>query len=186
MLLILFALSNGCQRNYVPSPWATRATIPTGSTVQLLQPLTVPPNDNQVFIPNRQVDYSKGLTYGYDLYYPFCFFELHGLSKDPRTIEPDIFTIQRVYRDETEFVQSKPVQVASLGHVAGSAADGGGIRLIVMTTVMDLHSEKQPMVRRLVCGGGFELESFAEPPTMKEVSEALQGVVILRTISNIQ
>jgi hypothetical protein len=55
-----------------------------------------------------------------------------------------------------------------------------------MTTVMDLHSEKQPRVRRLVCGGGFEFENFAEPPTMKEVSEALQGVVILRTISNIQ
>jgi hypothetical protein len=181
VFLAVLVPSSGCQKTYVHSPWASRATIPVGSELRLLQPLTVPPNDNQVFIQDgNSAPTSGGITYGYDQYYPFCYFELHGLAKESRTIEKDTFTITRVYRDETEFVQSKPVQVASLVLIAGSDGDSGA-RLILETTVMDLHSEKQPAVRRLVCGGGFDLEPYASPPTIKEVTEVMQGVAQLVT-----
>lgn len=184
-LSILITLT-GCQRTYVHSPWASRATIPVGSELRLLQPLTVPPNDNQVFIQDGKAsEYSTGITYGYDQYYPFCYFELHGLSKEPRIIEEDTFTIRRVYRQETEFVQSKPVRVASLSHIGLSDA-GGGARLILQITVMELHSEKQPAVRKLICGGGFDLEFFAETATMKDIEEILQGVAQLNTTGQSQ
>ena len=177
---VLAALSS-CQRTYVHSPWASRATIPLGSEVRLLQTLTIPPNDNQVFIQEgNTAPTSAGITYGYDQYYPFCYFELHGLSKEARTIEQDTFTITRVYRDETEFVQSKPAQVASLTLIAGSDGDSGA-RLILQTTVMDLRSDKQPAMRRLVCGGGFDLEPYASPPTMDDITGILKGIAQLVT-----
>jgi hypothetical protein len=180
-LLFIMLVLTGCQTNTTRSPWASRGTIPSGSTIHLLQPLTVPARDNQVFIQNGEAAYSKGITYGYDQYYPFCYFELHGLAEGPRTIEKDTFVIQRVYVDETEFVRSKPVKVASLVQVASSDDPGGGIRLIVQTTVMELHSDNQPSVRRLVCAGGFDFESFAQLPTIKDVNDVLQGIARLET-----
>ncbi len=169
---LLLGLTIGCQTTATRSPWASAGTIPVGSKLQLNKPLVVPARDNQVFIQQNREKY--------DTYYPFCYFELRGITDGPRTIEPDTFTISRVYRDETEFVQSQPIRVASLLHISG-AVGGGGARLIVQTTVMDLHSDKQPSVRRLVCAGGFALEYYATPPTMEEITKILQGIAQLKT-----
>ena len=173
LLFLLLLLAAGCQTTANRSPWASSGTIPAGSEILLHKPLVVPARDNQVFIQQNREKY--------DTYYPFCYFELRGITDEARTIEPDTFTINRVYRDETEFVQSQPIRVASLLHVSGAVGGSGGARLIVQTTVMDLHSDKQPSVRRLVCAGGFALEYYATPPTMQEITEILQGVAQLTT-----
>jgi hypothetical protein len=177
IVFLLLVLTAGCQTTTTRSPWASAGTIPVGSKLHLHKPLVVSARDNQVFIQQNREKY--------DTYYPFCYFELRGITDEARTIQPDTFTINRVYRDETEFVQSQPIRVASLLQFSG-AVGSGGARLIVQTTVMDLHSDKQPAVRRLVCAGGFALEYYATPPTMQEITEILQGVAQLTTSGNSQ
>jgi hypothetical protein len=172
LLIALLGLLSGCQTNATRSPYATRGSIPAGSSIQLLKPLTIPAKDNQVFIQDGQATSSSGYNYGYDQYYPFCFFKTHRISKKPQTIHADSFTIQRVYYYETEFVQTKPVRVASLIPVTWIASETY-VSPIVLLTVMELSSDKQPFVKKLVCGGGYDLPQFAKLPTIQQIHGVL-------------
>lgn len=166
----------GCLGTQARVNWDNTYSIPVNSTISLLQPLTIPAQDTQVFIQYGKAVYSTGYTYGYDQYYPFCFFEVQDIAETEQTILADNFTITEVYRDETEFVQTTPTRMASLITVSGDY----GISIIVQTMTMKLHSDKQPGVSKLVCGGGFDLPPFAELPTIKEIEEALGDIAQLK------
>lgn len=187
--MCLLMVLSACQTNRKFSPRAHSGSIPPGSYLELHQPLTIAAGDDQVFIQESKTVSSGGYSYGFDQYYPFCYMQVADISKQPQIIEPGRFEITRVNQDETEFVQRYPVKVASsagvtLGHgdvrmLAGGGGDGGGVRLIVVTTVMALTSEQQPAVKRLVCGGGFDLETFADLPTVDQVDAVLGSIATL-------
>lgn len=122
-------------------------------------------------------EFEKGLFGGYNDYYPFCYFELDDIAKTEQFIEPDTFTVTRVYRDETDMIVQAPPRVASLISVGGDA--DYGINMIVQTTVMRLHSSRQPKVKMLVCAGGFDLPPFARLPTVEEIRLALGNIATL-------
>ena len=156
--------------------WTQVYGVPVNSTLRVLQPLTIPVRDTQVYIQEGALQYPGGPFSGRDLYYPFCYMELADISAAPQTIEPDTFTVTAVYQDETDIIaEAAPIRVA--GPLL--ASDGGAVRMIYLMTVMHLHSDRQPQVKKLVCSGGFDLESSAKLPTVKDIEAALGNVAKL-------
>ena len=92
---------------------------------------------------------------------PYCQFTVYRSSEDlrrPLTIEADTFVVQRVYRVR-ESVSYGEVRV-----VADTGWTNRGSSERTMSTVMELASEKQPAVTRLVCS------RWADPYPMNHVS----------------
>ena len=186
--MCLLMVLSACQTNRKFSPRAHSGSIPPGSYLELHQPLTIAAGDDQVFIQDSKTVSSGGYSYGFDQYYPFCYLQVRNISKEAQTIQPGRFDITRVYLDETEFVQRYPTRLAAsigagishgkVGLIASGDADGG-VRLIVETTVMDLSSASQPKVKRFVCGGGFDLETYADVATLEEIDAVLGDIATL-------
>ena len=85
---------------------------------------------------------------------PYCQFYVYRPGADlhkPLTIEPDTFIVQRVYRLR-EFVAVGGTEVAE-----GKGRPLRGPSERTMSTVMELLSEKQPLVTRLVCSRWADL-----------------------------
>jgi len=174
-LLLIPILLSACLNQQARISWQKNHAIPVQSSVILLQPLAIPARQTQVFLQNGKAVYSQGYNYGYDQYYPFCFFEVHDVLETEQTILTDHFTVTAVNREETEFVQTAPIRLASL--IVSNGYDT--VPLIVQTLIMRLHSDKQPGVKKLVCGGGFDLPPYAELPTIPQIQQALGNIARL-------
>ncbi|MCW8963273.1 MAG: hypothetical protein OQL16_05700 [Gammaproteobacteria bacterium] len=163
-------MSTGCQTTQARIAWDKTYGIPVNSKLTLLEPLTIPALGTQVFLQD-------GRQRGYNSYYPFCYFEVLDPKKTEQNIQADSFIITEVYQDETDIVQTTPTRLASLGTIVAE----GTIRMIVRTTVMRLYSERQPHVKKLVCGGGFDHETFAKLPTSQEIVLTLGDIARIDT-----
>lgn len=176
VLFMLALLITGCASHR--EAWNQVYGVPVNSTVRLLQPLTIPVRDTQVFIQEGTSKYEESPFGSQDQYYPFCYFEVADISESPQIIEPDTFIVTAVSRDETDVIaEAAPIRVA--GPLLAQAGGGGSVRMIVRMTVMRLHSDRQPQMRKLVCAGGFDLESWAKLPTIKDIELALGNVAKL-------
>ena len=174
--LILPLVLIGCATGSSMVKWNSIYGVPVNSTVSLLQPLTIRVRDTQAFLQ----DGIRIQGQSYDQYYPFCYFEIYTLASAEQTIEPDVFTITAVSREETQIVQTAPIKLASL--IAFNV--GGARSMTTQLTIMRIHSEKQPDVRKLVCAGGFDDTHDTELPTIQEISHALGDIAKLNIIRN--
>lgn len=102
---------------------------------------------------------------------PFCQLEVNTLKEQARSVHPDRFTVTRVGRSIKEVVEARPVMLAMLGGFALTHDDGPS-RVTQMFSLR-LHSERQPDVRGLACGGAFDAPGHAYAPTMQEIAVAL-------------
>lgn len=104
---------------------------------------------------------------------PFCQLEVTYLRDSVQTVHADRFTITRVGRKTEEVVALDTVMVASLGNVAWlSRGDSGPLRVTEML-YFRLHSDRQPEVRELACGGAFDAPGLAYAPTVQQIATAL-------------
>jgi len=93
---------------------------------------------------------------------PYCQFYVNRSSDELNqrlTIEPDTFIVQRVYRRK-ESVSTEAVQVAS----EGEADMDHGSSQRTMSTFMELISDNQPEITRLICS------RWADPNSIHHVS----------------
>ena len=178
-IISLLLLLTGCAAHR--DVWNQTYGIPVNSTVQLMQPLTIGIRRNQVILQDGMISDPRSyyaVSIDYDQYYPFCYFEVAKSSRSPQTIEPDSFTVTAVYQDEVEVVTKPSTRLMSIPSVGGEA---GGARSIALLTIMLLHSDKQPQVKKLACAGGFDIESWASLPTLKEIDHTLGEIARLNT-----
>lgn len=151
-LSLLLALA-GCQYdNYVyetpyDEPWRLP---PKGTIVELMQPLTFSPGSSRIYIQDGVIS-----NRGVNDYRPWCQFYLYESKEDmkqPRTIEPDEFTVVRASQN-VKYVQLKPLTIAAVGIGVGSSymftRDEAGAQ--TLATTMKLTSSKQPQVHELMC-----------------------------------
>lgn len=121
---------------------------------------------------------------GVNEFRPHCQLELGTLKDTPRTILPDTFTVTRVSTRTDQVVQSSPMQLAALGNVRlahRDLNDGGEMRRMYVYLFF-LHSDRQPDVRALICGGAFDTPGLAMRPTLQEIAASLgaYGTLTLR------
>lgn len=121
---------------------------------------------------------------GVNEFWPHCQLEVNTLQDSPRTIAPDTFTITRVSTRTDQVVQSAPVQLATLGDfpLAHRDHDDGGELRRMYVYLFYLHSDRQPDVRALICGGAFDTPGLALRPTLQEIAASLgaYGTLTLR------
>ena len=183
LTILLVILISGCDTTRHRDAWNQIYNIPVNSVVHLLQPLTIRPRHTQVYIQNGTTDHPKrffGLFTGHDEYYPFCYLEVADISKSPQTIEPDTFAVTAVYQDESEIVTNGSGRLLSPPTIGNGDGDYG-IIMIARLSVMQLHSDQQPQVKKLACTGGFAAEQRARLPTLEEIEQVLGEIARLDT-----
>jgi len=118
-----------------------------GTPIDLHQNLIILPGQAGVFIPGTRI----GDRYRYD---GNCRLEVRTVSETPQTVFADRFTVERIVQEWERFTQRE----TGLRRVR---MDVDGPALLQFTTVLYLHSDRQPDVFRLVCG---HLQDSAQNP----------------------
>lgn len=154
--------------------------VPEGSTLELHRPVTIPPGRTRVFLQDGEV------STGFDSYRTSCALEITELADRPRMVEPDSFRVTRTQRIMLEeVVEAEPLRLAAVGFGFGIgfgpflATDDGGAPMVYEGWHLWLESPRQPGVRRLSCRGVFADVAEAEPPSIREIREALGGLASL-------
>ena len=146
MYKIIFLITScliisACQPVIVADEDSVYYRVPIGSTLQLNQQLSIPPNKARVFIQYGQLMSYKAI----DKYQPHCEFEINTLKESIQYIEPDQFEIYRVSTDYRD---------VSLQFLYASLTMGDedyGLPIVGFTTELFLRSRHQPDVRKLSC-----------------------------------
>lgn len=111
---------------------------------------------------------------GINEFKPFCQLEVNRLREEPQTVQADKFAITRVGGKTETVVALTPTLVASLDNNFAllDHNDGGPLR-VTQILYFRLHSDHQPDVRELACGGAFDSPGNAAAPTLQEITAAL-------------
>jgi len=151
---------------------ATRNYVPlTEAVLELHRDVVVTPERARVFFQQGEVQP------GVNEYRPHCELTIRKLADRPQTIRADHFSVERVSADIVHVVTSGDVVVAMNAgfQLTSGGGDGGGDgegRLMKVYTLY-LHSDRQPDVLSLVCGGAFDLPALASRPSLQDIQTAL-------------
>lgn len=166
--VLLAVMLSACQGPATRDEDSPFFTAPPGSLLVLHQALSVPAGQRGIAMQGARV-----ATQGVDPYYPNCTLEMRGVSTRNRTIEPDEFTITRVTQtDEAPYPGTRSISVVGFGTGDGLAAEP-------YTTVMDLQSEREPGVWRLVCRH-LEIPYEGRHLTIRQIRETLDEILEIR------
>jgi hypothetical protein len=153
---------------------AARSYVPLrDASLELHRDAVVPPERARVF-------FQEGVVQpGVNEYRPHCELTIRTLVDRPQTIHADRFTVERVSADIVHVVTSGDVVVAvnvdfQLTSGGGGGAGGGdGEGRLMKIYTLYLHSDRQPDVLSLVCGGAFDLPALATRPSIQDIQTAL-------------
>jgi len=145
----------------------------SNAVVELHRDVNVPPERARVFFQGGQVQPAASE------YSPHCELTVRNLVDKPQTIRPDRFIVTSVSADTVYVVTSGNVvvavnvdiQLSSGGDGGDSGGDGEGRQM--KAYIFYLHSDRQPDVLSLVCGGAFEIPARAARPSLQQIEQAL-------------
>ncbi len=146
--------------------------VQAGEVFVLNQSITLPPGQTRAFIQFGQL---TGSHFNHSEQH--CRIEVHNLSEQPQTIQPERFIITHVNIDEEMIaLRNLPIQLAMndsinpaiMTDIASTkivALGGGYERPETMDLVhLYLHSKQQPNVYRITCSGSLSDGSLADAP----------------------
>ncbi len=148
----------------------TGAWVPIQTAaLEVHRDITIPSGRARSLLPKRtQISHINEFQ-------PFCQLEITTLREHAQTVHPDRFTVIRVGRSMEEIVEARQVMLAGLGGggLGQSDNDSSGPTRITQMFRLRLHSDRQPDVRSLACGGAFDTPGDADAPTLQEIAAAL-------------
>ena len=154
-----------CQTPNIADDNATVSLTPAIATVTLNKEFPIRPDRTNEYIQNGEITLFEHIS-EYD---PFCKLELRNLAEVARVIQPDTFTVIRIYQ-ETEFAGFRKMILA------GDGSSG----LIMSTTYLYLQSEKQPGIFRLSCMR-LDMSFYARHVNVNEMRDTLGSMLTLST-----
>jgi hypothetical protein len=160
---------------------ATHTFVPIqGWVLELHQDVTIPPNRTRIFFQEGRA------SYGINEYEPHCQLRVRPISERPQPVHADRFTIEKVFGNVDSIVSNDPIRLAAAGTavVMGGGGDGDGPSRVIYFYFMGLHSDKQPDVSYLVCGGALDDAALARYPTLQEIRTAMGDYATLVTPGN--
>lgn len=145
--------------------------VPPGSTFVLNEPLKISANRATVRIQAGEILPPPEV----ERRYPHCILETWSVSENPRTLQPDSFTITRMERDVTTFAGiSKPFLLAQAG-----SNGGDGPSELYYQSIFYLSSMNQPDVYSLTCQVDQVDNTIETYLTLDEIRQALGGLMTL-------
>ena len=154
-----------CQTPNIADDNATVSLTPAIATVTLNKEFPIRPDRTNEYIQNGEITLFEHIS-EYD---PFCKLELRNLAEVARVIQPDTFTVSRIYQ-ETEFAGFRKMILA------GDGSSG----LIMSTTYLYLQSEKQHGIFRLSCMR-LDMSFYARHVSVDEMRDTLGSMLTLST-----
>lgn len=154
-LPLLLAACQPAFINGVPNENSPYFQIPVDSRLVLTRAVTVPANQDSAHFQD-----GKSLVWqDVNIYGSWCVLKLDSKRPQPQMIEPDTFTVRKVWTERMfhlAHASTRParVQLAANGAMRFSALDremGESRSYEVEATLLQLHSPIQPGVTRLVC-----------------------------------
>jgi len=137
-----------------------------GDLVIVNQALVIKENDARVSIQNgRTQAYSR-----LDHYYPHCWFISLKREATPQIIQPDTFKIVKI-RHVYEYVRN-----LKGGYMFSAFLSSAGLTAVSYTTEINLYSEKQKNITRLLCSHWEDPED-AEHLTVAQIKKTLGTLV---------
>jgi hypothetical protein len=152
---------------------ARKEYVPLRSAVlELHRDVDVPPERTRVFFQDGQVQSAL------DEFRPHCELTVRNLVNRPQTVYSDRFLVTHVSTDTEQVATAGNVVIAvnvdillSSGGGGDSGGDGEGRQM--KTYIFKLHSDRQPDVMSLVCGGAFHMPARAARPSLQQIEHAL-------------
>jgi len=152
---------------------ARREYVPLRSVVlELHREVEIPPERTRMFFQGGEVQSA------FNEFRPHCELTVRNLLDRPQTIHSDRFLVTHVLADTVQVATAGNVVVAmnldiQLSHGGGGDSGGDGEGRQMKTYIFQLHSDRQPDVLSLVCGGAFDLPSWAARPSLQQIERAL-------------
>lgn len=111
-------------------------------------------------------------------FYPSCELEVQEVLEVAQTVHADVFTIGKV-RGMTHYVNRATGSLMLAATDGFRLASGDTSEWIMLAYHMSLHSETQPQVRTLVCGGAYNYPYYAHYPSLHEIGLGLGGAATI-------
>jgi len=112
-------------------------------------------------------------------FYPHCELEVQQVLDVAQTVHADTFTIGKV-RGMTHYVNHPAGKLILAAAEGFRLVSGDSSEWIMRAYHLSLHSEKQPQVIALVCGGAYNYSYYAHYPSLHEIALALGSAATLR------
>ena len=112
-------------------------------------------------------------------YYPHCELEVQQVLDTPQTVHADTFTMGKV-RGMTHYVMRTAGKLMLAAAEGFRLVSGDSSEWIMRAYHISLHSEVQPQVRTLVCGGAYNYSYYAHYPSLHEIALALGDAATVR------
>lgn len=174
-LLALLTLTTACTLPVPKIPDSPYAKAPIGSTLELNQALEIPPGSTRIYVQNGK------LSRRFNHYAPNCNIEVRRIDHESsQTVAAGVFRIVRVQSTYDENVKNPAaIQLAALGsYTIAESVDNGST---MMYAGYHLYLEgDDPNVMRLSCRGVYADPSYASPPSVTEIRQALGELMTLR------
>ncbi len=144
-------------------------TISRGWQLILNQDIRIPEQSAGIYLQNGKVKSESEI----DLYYPNCRLEVRDLHNKPQTIKADTFIVYRVnWIEEDVLLHSNLYAASGIIQVSSPTADD-------YITTLDIRSEQQSNVTRLICRHWEDPTGFAEHLTLRQIRSALGEIFTL-------
>lgn len=162
--LVLATITLGC------ATATSYSDIHVNDRIELNQNLTIQPNDARI-----SIQYGKVVSHEhFESYYPHCWFVSWLRKEESQQINKDIFTITKV-RQITSVVK-----FTTGGYPFSVLSSSAGISAMEYSTEMDIHSAKQPDVKKLICSH-WEDPFDASHLTLQSIQKTLGDIATIRT-----
>lgn len=145
-----------------------------GDLVIVNQKLVIKENDARVSIQNGRVQAYSRLNH----YYPHCWFISIKREATPQIIQPATFKIVKI-RQVYEYVMN-----SKGGYMLSAFLSSDGLTAVSYTTEINLYSEKQKNITRLLCSH-WEDPADAEHLTLAQIKQTLEPLVSISTGSSL-
>lgn len=154
---------SSCQPYAVKNPASPYSIVPVGSVIVLHRDVTIPAGRTHVYFQRGKLVAST------DDYVPQCRLEVSQLLQVPQTVHPGRFVVTRIAEEVSN--------VAEIGRLrfvlTRGGDDDGGPSMEMVAWKLWLHSDTQPDVMWLLCGGAFDMPFWAQPPGVDAIRRAL-------------
>lgn len=152
----------------------TQSYIPIqGWILELHQNVVIPSERTRIFFQEGR------LLYAVNEYKPHCQLRVRDISEQPQVIHADRFTIDKVFGSIDEIVSNDRILLAAASATVIAGGDGNGENRLTYFYHMRLHSDEQPHVTHLVCGGALEEPFLAAYPTIQDIYTSMGGYATL-------
>ena len=170
MLLLCAAVGlSACQSGFQVSTGNRhfQALSPTGFTLH--QDIRIPPRQAHVAFQRGAREPGAGE------FAPHCELEVRQVLEEAQTVRAGVFEITGV-RGITRYVKrrSKALQLAAADGFQLVSDDSG--EWIMLAYQFALHSDEEPDVLHLICGGAYNYPYFARYPDLEDIQLALGDV----------